>query len=471
MHTKMVNFLASTLLLTRDVIAIKDLLYQQTIPTIVPSILPTNKLYSSQPSRLQPIKILSFAPTTLPTSRSTLSIVPTSASPSSKWPLFISSKTPTKLPSLTVSISPSTVPTRNFPSTSPSPSIIPSPSPMKFTIPISRAPSASILSTNYSFSGDIYLTITALEPTPTAEPINIPNPPSNYNNSNSKIKPRQSSAPTRSAVPTRSFSPSISPTFQPMSYHNNQSVLTGPLNNYNLFIGDYSDPTGNQTEHLLNYFSSHIGGSSWLNILSKYYQIENHVKTPISNSFIFKKAVKQPWQGSNNIIVNSEYYFISAILTALNSGALPLDTNAMYSIFFRGDVQLSIPGKRWLHDFCGFHFAFTLNHVPKPIIVTVVGDPSVSTDPNAGNCQRTISPNKNIGADSMIDLFAYEIADTITNPINPAWYNSKGQGVAGACAGNYGSFTGSSNVVLGTKQFLIQELWLPGHGCALSASF
>jgi hypothetical protein len=71
----------------------------------------------------------------------------------------------------------------------------------------------------------------------------------------------------------------------------------------------------------------------------------------------------------------------------------------------------------------------------------------------------------------MAGLFANQIANVLTNPTSITWYMSgpKASEVANACSWQYGTYTGSGNVMVGTKRYLLQQLWVPRFGCATSA--
>jgi len=265
-----------------------------------------------------------------------------------------------------------------------------------------------------------------------------------------------------------SSKPVANPTKSPgedISYHGGL-IMTGTVNAYNIYYGDIN----NSTKALMNYFTANLGSSSWYNTLTSYYQIVDGVKTFVSKSLVYKKSVDVV-ATKTTISVND---IINIILTLFNAGKLPVDSNGVYTLFFRGDITATWTTNTllyWLVDFCGYHGAFRITNGPI-IKFMVIGDPSYAS--NGYQCEEIISTdpggtaNNNLGADSMVSVYAHEIAETITN-YNFAWYfNSNGNENGDACFWDFGAYTGNSNMVAGTKRFLVQQMWVPTKGCLMT---
>ena len=80
------------------------------------------------------------------------------------------------------------------------------------------------------------------------------------------------------------------------------------------------------------------------------------------------------------------------------------------------------------------------------------------------------SSNNNVVADAMVNHLAHEIAETITDPKEKdhnGWKTPISRAeIADKCAYQFGEKTlnnGKSNIQLGSKYFLIQQLWLNGR--------
>jgi hypothetical protein len=71
-----------------------------------------------------------------------------------------------------------------------------------------------------------------------------------------------------------------------------------------------------------------------------------------------------------------------------------------------------------------------------------------------------------------VSIYAHEIAEVITDYYNDAWYfddspNSAVNENGDKCAGDYGTEL-NSNIILGSRSFLIQSMYLPGVGCVIT---
>jgi hypothetical protein len=263
--------------------------------------------------------------------------------------------------------------------------------------------------------------------------------------------------------------PTAVPTSQldDISYHGG-AIMTGTVNAYNIYYGDISS----STKDLVNYFAANLGNSSWYSTVTPYYQIVNGVKTFLSKSLVLKKSVDVA--ATKTVLSGTDVIYI--ILNLFETGKVPVDSNGVYSLFFRGDItaffEFTTPSKYWLVDFCGYHGAFYLGD-GRIIKFMVMGDPSYAgiagevceeiraTDPGG-------TANNNVGADSMVSVYAHEIANTLTN-YNGQWYfDSNGMEVADPCFWKFGVYTGNSNMVVGNKRFLVQQMWVPILGCVMS---
>ena len=77
--------------------------------------------------------------------------------------------------------------------------------------------------------------------------------------------------------------------------------------------------------------------------------------------------------------------------------------------------------------------------------------------------------NGNAGADAMASIIAHEAEEATTDPLLNAWYDRRGYENADKCAWTFGAVSTASNgskynVVLGGKQYLIQQNWVNASG-------
>jgi len=284
----------------------------------------------------------------------------------------------------------------------------------------------------------------------------------------------KSKSPTKNPSFRSTAAPSLKPTAKPtqsplddISYHGG-AIMTGTVNAYNIYYGDISS----STKDLVNYFAANLGNSSWYSTVTPYYQIVNGVKTFLSKSLVLKKSVDVA--ATKTVLSGTDV--INIILNLFNTEKVPVDSNGVYSLFFRGDItaffEFTTPSQYWLVDFCGYHGAFYLGD-GRIIKFMVMGDPSYAgiagevceeiraTDPGG-------TANNNVGADSMVSVYAHEVVEAITD-YNGQWYfESNHLENADACFWKFGVYAGNSNMVVGNKRFLVQQMWVPTIGCVMS---
>ncbi len=76
----------------------------------------------------------------------------------------------------------------------------------------------------------------------------------------------------------------------------------------------------------------------------------------------------------------------------------------------------------------------------------------------------------------MASVMAHELEETVTDPDLNAWYDNKGAENADKCAWIFGATSAANNgskynVMLGGKQYLIQQNWVNASGGYCSISY
>lgn len=252
--------------------------------------------------------------------------------------------------------------------------------------------------------------------------------------------------------------------------------MTGNVNLYNVFVGDFASGDSPETMAVIDALAANIGGSSWLNMMTSYYQVNgDNSRTYMSNSATHVASINihVGEQGTNM----NEPQLITELISLFNAGTLPVDTNGVYAVILRGDFTYD----GWLSYWCGYHTAFYLND-GRIIKFLLVGDPSTAPNGNGAVCEAigdgSPTANGNLGADSMASIYSHELVETTSDYLG-AWYfdgnavdangNSlNGEENADACVWNFGDFTGNSNVLYGPYPFLVQQNWVPGYGCRMT---
>ncbi|MGZ3457003.1 MAG: hypothetical protein ACXU86_00700 [Archangium sp.] len=238
-------------------------------------------------------------------------------------------------------------------------------------------------------------------------------------------------------------------------------VLLGTPNVYFIWYGDWS---GNTAPTLLTDLASNIGGSPYFNINTTYYDKSG---ASVSNSVHYagSTTVAYPY-GTSLTDANIQ----SVVADAINSGALPKDTNAVYFVLTSQDVNETSGSSGFCTNFCGWHSHGKI--AGSDIKYSFVGNPDRC--PSACEAQ-TIGPNDNAGADGMASIFSHELEEAVTDPDLNAWYDSAGNENADKCAWTFGFEYGTANgaranMKIGARDYLIQRNWVNAAGgyCAVS---
>ena len=226
-------------------------------------------------------------------------------------------------------------------------------------------------------------------------------------------------------------------------------VINGTVNVYYIWYGTW----GSTDKGILTDFATSIGGSPYFNINKTYFDQSNvHVTGAVSYSGFTTDAYSQG-PASTSL---SDTQILNVVNSAISSGRLPKDSNAVYFVLTSSDVHKSGFGT----SYCGWHTHATIGG--SDIKYSFVGDPSVQYP---GSCGAQVTgPNGNSGADAMASIVAHELEEAVSDPDLNAWYDSKGAENADKCAWTFGTqYTTSNgakaNVHLGSRDYLIQQNW------------
>lgn len=235
-------------------------------------------------------------------------------------------------------------------------------------------------------------------------------------------------------------------------YHGGPLILGG-TNVYYIWYGNWS---GNTAMTILPSFASSIGGSPYFHINTTYYDGSNNHVTNVVN-----------YAGSTNDNYSQGTALSDAAVQAIVAAQNPTDTNGVYFVLTSADVNET---SGFCTQYCGWHTHATING--RDIKYSFVGNPDRC--PSACEWQTT-SPNGNAGADGMASIIAHELEEATTDPDLNAWYDRRGYENADKCAWTFGTTSPASNgslsnMMLGGRQYLIQQNWVNASGgyCALS---
>jgi hypothetical protein len=235
-------------------------------------------------------------------------------------------------------------------------------------------------------------------------------------------------------------------------------VILGTTNVYYIWYGNWAGNTGTT---ILTDFANGIGGSPYFNINTTY---NNSAGTKVSNSVHYAGSTTDSYSQGTSL---SDAAIQTVVSSAITSGRLPKDTNAVYFVLTSSDVTAS---SGFCTQYCGWHTHGTISG--SDIKYSFVGNPDRCPSACA---DQTVGPNGNAGADGMASIVAHELEEAVTDPDLNAWYDTRGAENADKCAWTFGTtYTANgalANVKLGTRDFLIQRNWVNAAGGYCSMSY
>ncbi len=226
-----------------------------------------------------------------------------------------------------------------------------------------------------------------------------------------KTNPHEGGAPTAGSTGVQT--PDI-------TYHGGPVMATP--NAYLIWYGNWNQSNGSDTpggQTIVNDFLYGLSGSP-------YYVTNSSYGTP-SGTFSVRGASTDKYsQGS----VLSDRKVAGVVSNAINSGALPKDSNGIYFVLTSSDVSET---SGFCSRYCGWHTYGSLGGTN--IKYAFVG--------NANRClnacaAQTNGPNGNAGVDGMVSVIAHELEEANTDPNLNAWYDANGAEDADKCAWTFG---------------------------------
>ncbi|MCU1265968.1 MAG: hypothetical protein JWM21_2286 [Acidobacteria bacterium] len=247
-----------------------------------------------------------------------------------------------------------------------------------------------------------------------------------------------------------------------ITYHGGPLIGTvgqPPVYIYYIWYGNWS---GNSATTILTDLGNSIGGSPYYNINTTYYNASN---SHIVNSITYGGSTTDNYSQGTSL---SDSAIRAVVSSAITSGRLPKNANALYFVLTSQDVTAS---SGFCTQYCGWHTHSTISG--SDIKYSFVG--------NAARCisscaAQSVGPNGNAGADGMASILAHELEETNTDPDLNAWYDSRGAENADKCAWTFGSTTtlpsgAKYNMTLGSRKYLIQQNWVNASGGFCAKSF
>jgi hypothetical protein len=223
-------------------------------------------------------------------------------------------------------------------------------------------------------------------------------------------------------------------------------VLTGTVNVYYIWYGNWS---GNTATTILTDFANNVGGSPYFNI--------NKTYTGVTGAVHYAGSTTDSYSQGTSL---TDAQIQTVVSSAITSGRLVKDTNAVYFVLTSSDVTAS---SGFCTQYCGWHTHGTISG--SDIKYSFVGNPDRCPSACA---DQTVGPNGNAGADGMASIVAHELEEATTDPDLNAWYDNRGAENADKCAWTFGTTYSSggalANVHLGARDYLIQRNWVNASG-------
>eukprot|EP00897_Mesotaenium_endlicherianum_P005290 jgi/Mesen1/478/ME000101S10697 len=282
----------------------------------------------------------------------------------------------------------------------------------------------------------------------------------------------------------------------PVTSGGSGTVMANGVNVYIIWYGSWSMPrvADASAKVIIRNFIKSLGAPlssfsptipnapGWYAIATQYYNFQKKHVTP---TIVLKGESANVNFGGN--IRNTSW---AGILTRMvgTGKTFPIDVNGLYLILTSPEIKV----QDFCTNACGYHDHTKLYGVE--LKWAFIGNPATQC---ANGCATRYyegsskPPNKNVGADAMVDTIAHEIVEAATDPYLDNWGNSAGDEIADICGDYYGkifttptahvvaaksisSATGSENyniVGLNNQKFLIQSNYdLLTRSCRIQAS-
>jgi hypothetical protein len=268
----------------------------------------------------------------------------------------------------------------------------------------------------------------------------------------------QSEQTRQSRLPYQAEPKNIPGAWQPLIVYHGGPIVAGSTNLYVVYYGSFTA----KQHSILDTFLQHVGGSKAFNVTTEYYDSKGQY---VQNAFNYDPATDSYDDAySMGKTLSGDFFETQLLHNAVAGGHLPSDVNGIYILTISPDVKL--PDNVW----CAYH-AYT------PVIIDGAEVTyAIAPDPPAaggllGGCSGNIaiyhdavSPNFDMGMDSVADSLIHELGETVTDPDINAWFTFTGQEMADVCNFNYGPTYRApngahANAKFGNRDYLVQQLW------------
>ncbi len=224
------------------------------------------------------------------------------------------------------------------------------------------------------------------------------------------------------------------------------------MNNPVMYAIWYGNWTGNNGTIIIENFLQGVGATPWWNITRAY----NH-----TSSIIFDRSTTDSYSQGKML---NQSLILAIVQRAINTRALPNDTNGIYFVLTSADCNET----QFCKSACGWHTYDPSTNLK----YSWVGNPEQLCPLSCS--EQSVSPNGNLGADAMVSTIAHEASETVTDPFLNSWFASNCEENADKCAWTFGTTTQLSNgarynMIVNGLKYLVQQNWrLSTQDCGLS---
>lgn len=230
--------------------------------------------------------------------------------------------------------------------------------------------------------------------------------------------------------------------------YNGGPVVEGTANVFAIFWEPTGSVVSTNYNSLIQRFVNDVHGTVWYQILSQYKDSSGAgpVTGRLAGTFVDTRSYP------SNPMFDSDVQAEVSHAQSLNGWTS--SNNNLFLVFTaknENECFDTTQSECTFTTFCGYHSFFGTNTIYAFL-------PYTGTSLSGCGVPRT--PNNNIDADSTINVTSHEFAESVTDPLLNAWFDSSGQEIGDKCNFNFAT-TNSANgdTILNGDAYEIQQEW------------